>query len=173
MSPVHPSRRQLILGAAAAGLTATAWSTVGHLGTYPTPTVPWRAITDKDAAVWKVLGDWFMPPDGPLPGSAGDERTLAMFDAFVANMPAATAQQVHALMALLEHGTAMDRFGSARLTACSPLNQHRSLTAWATSDVLVTQQLWNAVKVLVGFTYFDRPDVLTAMGMSLGCRATP
>lgn len=169
MADLQLSRRQLMLGAAAAGATVVAYATVGHVGRYPAVPEGIEALSPKDVAVFRTVGDWILPPGSAFPGSGGDDETLLRADRFVSQMPPDKALWVHGLLALLEHGTAMDRFGSARLTSLSPDKLQESMRSWADSDVLVTQQLWHAFRSLIAFSYFDRPDVVAVMGLSSAC----
>lgn len=170
-APPLSRRRVLGLGVAATTLLATAWHGVGHLGEYPPLPFPARALTPKTAAVLAVLGDWLLPPGGPLPGSGGDAETIRLIDEFLADLPPHHALLMKALPLAFEHGTALDRFGASRLTALSTEEQHRFLDEWASATDVVHSQLITALKMLWNTTYLERADVQLAMGTPLICEA--
>lgn len=165
-----PSRRQLLLlGAAASGILVTAWHTVGHLGAYPPLPFTPRALGDKTGAILRVLGDWLLPPGGPLPGSGGDDVTLQAIDAFLADLPEHHRTLMLAVPLLFEHGTALDRLGQDRLTAMPPAEQQRVLDEWFESTNPLRAQLMTALRMFWNMSYLERADVQLAMGIPLLC----
>jgi hypothetical protein len=165
-----PSRRRVLgLGLAASALLATAWHSVGHLGSYPPLPFPARALTPKSAAILAVLGDWLLPPGGPLPGSGGDLETLRLIDELLADLPPHHAMLMQALPLAFEHGSALDRFGADRLTAMSTEERQAYLDRWFQAKDLVHAQLLTGLKMLWNASYLERPDVQRAMGTPYLC----
>lgn len=163
------TRRSLVLGGAASAALVAAWPLVRQAGSYPEPSWAPRVLTPRDVAVYRVVGDFLVPPGGELPGSAGDEITLKRLDAWLLGAPPAKAQLLAALPLVLEHGTALDRYGSRALTRLPPDLQAESLEAWAESRVAVTAQIWAAVRLIFGFAYFERDDVARAVRLPFLC----
>jgi hypothetical protein len=166
---VELTRRGLVLGGAAAAALTAAWPLVRQAGTYPTPSWSPRVLTPRDVAVYAVVGDFLVPPGAGLPGSAGDESTLKRLDVWLAGAPEHKARLLAALPLVLEHGTALDRYGSRALTRLPPPLQEASLQAWADSRVATTAQIWAAVRMIFGFAYFERVDVAQAVRLPFLC----
>lgn len=166
---MDPSRRHLVIGGAAAALLAAAWPVARQLGSYPALTWRPEVLSPKQAAVYAVIGDFIAPPGPPLPGAGGDRVTLERLDAWLAGVPATKATLIAALPLAFEHGTALDRYGALRLTHLPAPAREEALVAWAESRDPVRAQLWTVIKVLFGFAYFDRPDVLRAARLTVPC----
>lgn len=164
------SRRQVLgMGTATVALLLAAWHGVGHLGAYPPLDLPARALTPKTAAILRVLGDWLLPPGGPLPGSGGDAQTMGLIDEFLDALPPHHRMLMLAVPLLFEHGTALDRLGADRLTAMSPPDQQAFLDRWFEADDVVHAQLVTALKMIWNTTYLERADVQLAMGIPQLC----
>ncbi len=170
---VRIGRREILLGAAATTLAVVAYPSLRQVGSYPPVDRPFTSLSPKEVAVYRAVGDFLLPPGGPLPGHGGDDVTLAGIDGFFAALPPHQARVVGALPHLIEHGSALDRYGARCMTALSPERQVEYLTAWATAELVLEAQLWSAVKVVFTFGYFDRADVLEAMGVGSMCRGQP
>lgn len=168
-----PSRRQVLLfGAATTAALVAAWHGVGHLGAYPPLAFAPRALGDKTGAILRVLGDWLLPPGGPLPGSGGDLVTLQAIDAFLADLPEHHRMLMLAVPLLFEHGTALDRLGQDRLTALPAAEQQRVLDEWFEATDVVRCQLMTALRMFWNTSYLERTDVQLAMGIPLLCGRT-
>lgn len=167
---VRIGRREILLGAAATALAAVAYPSLRQVGRYPAVDAPFTSLSPKEVAVYRVVGDFLLPPGGPLPGHGGDDVTLAGIDAFFSALPPHQSRVVGALPHLIEHGSALDRYGARCMTALSSDRQNAYLTAWSSAELLVEAQLWSAMKVVFTFGYFDRADVLEAMGVGPKCR---
>ena len=74
-----------------------------------------------------------------------------------------------ALPLVFEHGTALDRFASARLTALSPTEIDQYMRSWAESPQLISAQLFAALRTIFGLSYFERLDVQKAVSMPFLC----
>ena len=74
-----------------------------------------------------------------------------------------------ALPLVFEHGTVIHFFGSSRFTQLPIEEQTSYMTKWANSTLLIPAQLLAALKTLYGFSYFERQDVLHAIGMPPFC----
>lgn len=167
---IRLSRRQVIaLGAAAVGVTALAYAVVRQVGTYPEPEEEFVNLSPKEIAVYRLIGDFMLPPGGPLPGSGGDTETLRRIDAFLGRLPPHHMRVVSALPHVFEHGPALDRFGARSLTQLSDERQRETLHRWVDAQGAIEAQLWAAMKVVYSVTYFERGDVLQAMGMGPFC----
>jgi hypothetical protein len=139
------------------------------VGNHPPPPVGVTTLSAKEVAIFRVIGDFALPPGGAMPGSGGDDTTIGVLDGMMASAPPDKQTLLRALPLVFEHGTALDRFGSRALTQLSPERQHAYLTRWAHTQVVIPAQLWVAAKTLFAFGYFERPEVLEAMGLSVAC----
>ena len=166
------TRRQVLVfsGAAVAVLTA-AYAGLRQTGQYAPLQQSYRTIGPKEAAVFKVIGDFILPPGGPLPGSGGDDTTLLLIDEFIADMPPNKQILTTALPLLFEHGSGLDRFGSRSMTKLSDDRRDQYLVEWATSHNPLQGQIWGATRTLYALTYGERPDVLAAMNAAIECRS--
>lgn len=167
------SRRSvLVFGAATAGVLAAAYAGLRQIGDYPDvpPELEGLLIlTPKEVAIFRRLGDMLLPPGGPLPGSGGDDETIRRMDAFYADMPPHKQQLTRGLPLAFEHGTGLDRFGARCFTRLPDDRCTTYLEGWSDSTLIVKAQLFTAVKTFYGMTYFERPDVLAAMGFAIPC----
>lgn len=162
-------RRFLVFGAAAAGLLGTAYATVRQVGCYPEPPATYRFLTPKEAAVFALLGDYMIPPGGDIPGSAGDLETLRRIDDVLGGVPLYKRRLLRALPQVFEHGSGLDRFGARSMTKLPADKVEEYLAQWEHSRAIVRMQLWAALKLFYGLAYFERPDVLEAIGMPIQC----
>jgi hypothetical protein len=165
------SRRQLLLGTGSLSLLGAAYATLPQLGSYSVPSIPLSSLTPKEAAIYRSIGNWLIPEGGALPGSGGDDTTLAGIDSMLDGLPEGRRWLLAALPMVFEHGTALDRFGAARLTSLPESGASAYLMEWAASPSLVPAQLMAAVKAIYGFAYFERPEVLAAMHIAPHCGA--
>jgi D-cysteine desulfhydrase len=120
------SRRAVLVGAA--GLAAT--GTVGwRLSGYPE--LPWQGavLGAREAAVLIAAAAAWLPaaPGGALPGGVAPLEVARTIDAYLVGAPAAMVIEVHALLALVEHGTLLGG-ELRRLTALSPADRAAFLT---------------------------------------------
>ena len=167
---IRLSRRQVIaLGAAAVGVTALAYAVLRQVGEYPAPPKAFTHLSPKEHAVYVLIGDFMLPPGGPLPGSAGDAETLRRIDHFLGRLPPHHMRVVSALPHVFEHGPALDRFGARSLTQLPFEVQRQTLQSWADAQGPLEAQLWAAMKIVYSVSYFERPDVLQALGMAPFC----
>ena len=162
------SRRGLLLGAGATALLVAAYPVVRQVGTYP-PVEGMTHLDAKGAAIWRVVGDFLAPPGGPLPGSGGDDVSLARIDALLGNVPEHTRTLLTALPWVFEHGTALDRYGARSLVHLPAERQRADLEAWAHSDEVIVAQLFMAARSVIGMADFERADVVAAMGIAPNC----
>lgn len=157
------------MSAGAATLLLTAYHTLRQVGRYERPGQDFRVLSAKEAAIFAVIGDFILPPNEGLPGSGGDAETLRRIDKLFHGAPPKRRRLLRALPLVFEHGTALDRFGARRLTGLPPHRLHNYLTEWAEAEDAIQAQLWVALKTAYGFAYFERPDVLAALGCPIGC----
>ena len=52
------SRRQFLFGAGATTLLLTLATTYQHVGSYPTNDLNLRYLSDKEAVLYRIIGDW-------------------------------------------------------------------------------------------------------------------
>ncbi|MEC7984135.1 MAG: hypothetical protein VX278_03155 [Myxococcota bacterium] len=164
------SRRQFLFGAATLAALSAAAALIPQIGTYPPNELDLRYLSDREAHIYRILGEWLLPPGGSLPGSGGDDETIVRIDAMFADLPQAQRIRLFGLPLLFEHGTGLDRFAARRMTSLSPEAREAYLRGWAESDNLIKIQLLAAIRTMYAFSYFERPDVLYAMGLSPHCR---
>ena len=165
-------RGVLVLGAAATAVLAAAYAGLRQVGSYPEPPpelTGLRVLTPKEVAIFKRLGDFLLPPGGPLPGTGGDDETIRRMDAFYAGMPDHKRLLCRGLPLAFEHGTTLDRFGARCMTHLPDGRCETYLETWADAKIIVKAQLWTALKMFYGMTYFERPDVLAVMGFAVPC----
>ena len=165
---IRISRRQFILGGGAIALLATAYAGLRQTGSYTQEKLSLSSLSDKEAAIYRCIGK-LMLPGAPLPGNGGDDETISRIDQMLVGVPSEMRWYLAALPLAFEHGTALNRFGSKRLTELPEEEALDYLKRWADSRNLIKSQLLAAVKTLYGFSYFERDDVLSAMGMPPHC----
>ena len=146
-----------------------AYPALRQVGSYPALSTPMKALSPKQVAIFRRLGDFLLPPGTELPGSGGDDETIRLLDELMAHAPAYKRRLLLALPLVFEHGTALDAYGARRLTALPQDLSDRFLTEWAGSTDPIRAQLWVALKTAFSFTYLERPDVLAAMGCPVPC----
>ena len=163
------SRRQFLFGSASLAALTAAASIVPQLGSYPPIEIHLQFLSNREANIYRTLGNWLIPKGGPLPGSGGDDETLMGIDAMFVDIPSAQRNLLLALPLVFEHGTALNRFASQRLTKLSPEARDAYLLSWTQSDNIIQAQLLAALKTMYAFSYFERLDVLKAMGLDPHC----
>ncbi len=163
------SRRHFLFGAGAVSLLTAAYGVTPHLGSYPQVELQLNALSNKEVAIYRVLGQWLLPEGGSIPGHGGDDVTILAIDRLLKDLPPGKRELLSALPLVFEHGTALDRFGSQRLTSLSLTEQAQYLNDWSKSTWLIPAQLMAALKAIYGFAYFEREDVLHATGLSPFC----
>jgi len=157
------SRRQFLFGAGAMSILTSAIIVVPQLGDYPKNTLSLQSLSDREAHIYHVLGEWLIPQGGALPGSGGDSKTLHRIDALLHNLPVGQQRLIAALPLVFEHGTALDRFGETRMTALSAERRDQYLTSWMEATDLIPVQLVAAIRTVYALSYFERIDVQKAM----------
>ena len=163
------SRRQLILGAGALSILGTTYATYNQIGEYPKKPEDILFLDDKEYAIYRSIGNVLIPVGGNLPGSGGDEISMRKLDSMFANIPDGKRELLSALPLVFEHGTVIHFFGSSRFTQLPADEQKSYMKKWANSTLLIPAQLLAALKTLYGFSYFERQDVLHAIGMPPFC----
>ena len=163
------SRRQFVLGAGALSILSTTYATYNQIGDYPKKPEDILFLDDKEYAIYKAIGNVLIPFGGNLPGSGGDETSMRKLDSMFANIPVGKRELLSALPLVFEHGTVIHFFGSSRFTQLNIDEQTLYMTKWTNSNLLIPAQLLAALKTLYGFSYFERQDVLHAIGMPPFC----
>ena len=162
------SRRQFLIGSAGVGLISTAVG-VRHIGTYPEPLIELRTLSSREAHIYSILGEWMVPPTAGLPGHGGDSISLANIDRLIAEVPDATRTLLLGLPLAFEHGAILLDWGGKRLSAMTVEEMDAYMNLWITNSLLSVQQLLAALKTLYGFAYYERQDVLDAIGLPGSC----
>jgi len=166
-------RSMLAFSAATVGVLAAAYAGLRQVGTYPdvepTLDLDLQVFGPKEVAIFQRLGDLLLPPGGPMPGSGGDDESIRRMDAFYASMPEHKRRLSLGLPLAFEHGTGLDRFGARCFTRLPEDKCEGYIDGWADSKLIVKAQLFTALKTFYGMTYFERPDVLAAMGFAIPC----
>ena len=163
------SRRQFLLGAGAIAVLTSTYATYQQLGTYPSKPEGILYLSDKEYTIYQALGNVLIPEGGSLPGSGGDEESMKLLDSMFQNIPEGKRELLSALPLAFEHGTVIHFVGSPRYTDLEFAEQKKYLQKWSSSSLLIPSQLMAALKTLYGFSYFERPDVLQAIGMPPFC----
>lgn len=163
------SRRQFLIGAAGTGLITAAIG-VRHITTYPDPVVPMKTLSNREAHIYSILGQWIAPPTDGLPGHGGDALSLQNIDHLISNVPEDTRTLLLGLPLAFEHGALLLDWGGKRLSAMTDAEVDRYMQRWITSPLLPVQQLLAALKTIFGFAYYERQDVLDAINLPGSCK---
>ena len=167
--PSQISRRHFIFGAGALSVLTLAYAGLRQTGCYEAETLELTALSDKAAAIYRKAGRILIPETEWFPGHGGDDETLYGIDRMMQGVPEGSKWKLNALPLVFEHGTALDRYGSKRLSALSDDDAHAYLQRWSESSLLIKAQLMIALKTMYAFSYFERGDVLAAMGRTPHC----
>ena len=162
------SRRHFLIGAAGVGLISAAVG-VRHITTYPEPVVEMQTLSNREAHIYAILGEWMVPPTDGLPGHGGDSISLTNIDRLIAEVPEATRTLLLGLPLAFEHGALLLDWGGKRLSAMTADEVDAYMNLWITSPLLPVQQLLAALKTMYGFAYYERQDVLNAIGLPGSC----
>ena len=165
------SRRQFLFGGGAIALLTTAIA-IPQCGDYPSIELPLNTLSAKEVHIYRILGDWLIPPWGVIPGSGGDDITITRIDTLLTDLPPGQQTLLSALPLVFEHGTALDRFASNRMTTLSPEQRDVYLRSWIESTYLIPAQLVAALRTIFAMTYFERIDVQKAMIIPPTCVPT-
>lgn len=154
------SRRTLLWSS---GTLAFVGSVMGyrHIGHYPTHSLPVK-LSNKEVALYQILGNWMLPEGGDLPGSGGDDETLLRIDELLGSVPLGTRELLELLPLAFEHGAALLEWGGGCLTQMDAATQTAYLDHWASSNNTIACQLMASLKAIYGFAYFERADVVKA-----------
>ena len=164
------SRRNLLIGSAGVGMITAAVG-VGHLGPYPDSQISLTNLSPREAHIFQVIGRWMAPPTDGLPGHGGDTITLKHIDEMLGEVPEGMRTLLSGLPLAFEHGPILLKWGSRRMTELSETDIDEYLTEWSQSTLTPMCQLMAALKTLYGFAYYERSDVLEAIGIPGICTA--
>ena len=162
------SRRHFLIGSAGVGLISTAIG-VRHITTYPKSVIELKTLSNREAHIYAILGEWMAPPTDGLPGHGGDSISVANIDRLIAEVPEATRTLLLGLPLAFEHGALLLDWGGKRLSAMTVNEMDAYMNLWITSSLLPVQQLLAALKTIFGFAYYERQDVLDAIGLPGSC----
>ena len=164
------SRRNFLIGSAGVGMITAAVG-VGHLGSYPDPPIELTNLSLREAHIFRMIGQWMAPPTEGLPGHGGDMTTLKNIDEMLGEVPEGMRTLLSGLPLAFEHGPLLLKWGSRRMTDLSEADLDEYLTTWSQSTLTPLCQLMAALKTLYGFAYYERSDVLEAIGIPGICTA--
>ena len=162
------TRRQFLLGSGAISIL-TAAHLLPQIDSYPTHQIPVHALSDRTVHIYRILGNWLIPEGGGIPGSGGDDITIQRIDALHRHLPEGQQFLLSALPLVFEHGTALNRFASKRMTSLSPKERDTYLSSWMTTTELIPAQLVAALRTMFAMTYFERIDVQQAINTPPSC----
>jgi len=163
--PALTRRSFLWLGGAAAAAAAIGGDLlIRHAGRYGPAPIPGelRFLSNKEAhvllaAVPAVLLGTPRPPSGP-PLS----RVVGRIDAWIARnlagAPSSDATDIHRLLWLVEHGTALLRWGDARFTRLGRTSQAGYLAAWSTSRFSALAMAHRGLAQIAALGYYGHPE---------------
>ncbi len=170
MADFHISRRNFLIGAGATLILSSLYTGYRQLGSYPKHDLSINNLSEKEVFLYRILGNWLIPPHQGLPGSGGDDQTILLIDQLFEFVPEGKRFLLSALPLAFEHGTILHSFGATSLSQMSPEEQAQYLNNWGDSTNLIKSQLFAALKTIFGFAYFEREDVLQAMNLSPYCQ---
>ena len=95
--------------------------------------------------------------------------SIQNIDNLIAEVPDATRKLLLALPLAFEHGPMLLDWAGAPMTSLSSDGRNRYLGTWADATNTAQCQLFAALKTLYGFAYYERVDVLLALGIPGAC----
>jgi hypothetical protein len=99
------------------------------------------------------------------PSADSVEAALAV-DAYLAKLPPEVGGDVRALLHLVEHGSSLFRFGTARFTRMSAAEQDATLEDWQRSSLTVRRRGFQALRTLSFLGYWRDPRTWPLIGYS-------
>jgi hypothetical protein len=119
--------------------------------------------------VYRILGRWLAPPTEGLPGHGGDDITIQNIDSLLKGVPEKTRLLLLGLPLAFEHGSLLLSWGGPPLTTMTEPDLNDYMQQWISSTNTPQLQLVAVLKTLFGFAYFERQDVLDAIGLPGTC----
>ena len=171
MTNFQLSRRGFLIGTGATLLLTTIYTGYRQYGSYPTHDLSVSNLSDKEVHLYRILGNWLLPPSKEIPGSGGDNESILAIDQMFKNVPEGKRFLLSALPLAFEHGTILSALGATSLSQMHHEEQSKYLNAWSNSNNLIEAQLMAAMKTIFGFSYFEREEVLEAIQLSSFCKS--
>ena len=165
------NRRAFLMGTGATLLLTTLYTGYRQLGTYPAHNLSTANLSNKEIHIYRILGNWLLPPSQELPGSGGDDEAILALDQMFKNVPEGKRFLLSALPLAFEHGTVLSALGATSLSQMPAEEQTAYLNTWGDSTNLIETQLLAAVKTFFGFAYFEREEVLEAIQIPPFCKS--
>jgi D-cysteine desulfhydrase len=156
--PARLARRRVILGL---GALATAVGAGVRLTGYPALPAGFRGLVlaPWEAHVVRAAAEALVPP-------AGDAAVIAAVparvDRYLVGMPPPMAREIHAMLALVEHGTLLGG-RLARFTRLAPEERARLLSRLADAGGLAAQ-IYGGLRDLVFLAVYQQPATWGALG---------
>jgi D-cysteine desulfhydrase len=154
----RPSRRRVfLLGAAAATAALVAYRVTG----YP-PLPGWNGLVLSawEASVVRAAAEALLPP---APDGGTFEAVPAAVDRYLHGMPEGALREVHAMLALVEHGTTPLGGRLSRLTAL-PVAERRAYLEGLESWGGLLAQAYAGIRDLCFLAYYQQPSTWSALG---------
>jgi hypothetical protein len=150
-----------LIGGALLGSAAIVGRQLSGYTVDPSVATRLRVLSPKELFVMQAVARRLVAPD-EAGASAGlpsaDEAEVALFvDGYLARVPAAIADDVRALLQLVEHGSGLFRLRAARFTRMSAAEQDATLRDWEHSRLAVRRQGFQALRTLAFFGYYRDP----------------
>ncbi len=159
--PPRLSRRRLLLGTAAATAAVGVAVRLGGYGRLP----GWqgRVLSRWEAEVVAAAADALLPdvPGGPLHGPSPAE-VAANVDRYLTGMPVAMLREVHAMFALVEHGTALG--GRVRRMSRLPPDARLTFLRGLAALPAPAGAAWRGVRDLCLLAFYQDPRTWEALG---------
>ncbi|MBK8256311.1 MAG: pyridoxal-phosphate dependent enzyme [Polyangiaceae bacterium] len=158
-NPAFFKTRRRVLQALAAAATA---ATVGVRLSGYTARPQWKGLVlgSVEADILFAAAEALLPP-----GSPADRLTQVpeRVDAYLVGMPATMKQEVHAMLALLEHGPFPLAARAPRFTSLSPAERAAYLTSLGARGGMLADA-YRGVRDLVLLGYYQQPETWPDMG---------
>ncbi len=163
---IRPSRRRVfLLGAAAATAALVLYRVTGYP---PLPTWNGLVLAPWEALVVRAAAEALLPP---APDGGSFEAVPGAVDRYLYGMPETVLREVHAMIALIEHGTTPLGGRLSRLSAL-PVAERRAYLEGLESWGGLLAQAYAGIRDLCFLAYYQQPSTWPALGYD-GPRVAP
>lgn len=161
----RPRRRVFLLGAAATTAALVAYRVTGYP---PLPGWSGRVLSAWEALVVHAAAEALLPP---APDGGNFAAVPAAVDSYLYGMPEAALREVHAMLAVVEHGTTPLGGRIPRLTALPTAERREYLEGLEKRGGLLAQ-VYAGIRDLCFLAYYQQPRAWSALGYD-GPRVAP
>ena len=161
-------RRQFLIGSAGLSLITAAYG-VRHIQSYPDSGLVLDNLSDREVHIYRILGRWIAPPTENIPGHGGDDITIHNIDELFEPVPEKMRLLLLGLPLAFEHGAILLDWGGPPLSSMTDEEASEYMHQWTTSTLTPQLQLLAVLKTVFGFAYYERQDVLDAIGLPGTC----